>query len=310
MEITILLVQQILQLAIMILVGFLIVKCGILKVSDSRVLSALALYVVTPCVIINAFQIKMEADIVQGLVFAFAASLILQAVLLALSYLLAKLFHMDEIELASVYYSNAGNLIVPLVTYIFGSEWVVYSCAYICVQTLIIWTHGKSLIARDKGFDLKKILLNVNVISVAIGLFLFLTQISLPSIVTGTMSSFAGMIGPICMLVTGMLMADMSWGEIFQNARIYLISIIRLLLIPVVVLLIIAIVKPQQVFGIQQEIILIVFLAVTTPAASTVTQMAQVYHNRPKYAGAICVMTTLMAMVTMPLMVLLLQTVL
>jgi len=53
------------------------------------------------------------------------------------------------------------------------------------------------------------------------------------------------------------------------------------------------------------KIMLIVFLAVITPSASTVTQMCQVYGNDAKYASAINVVTTLCAIVTMPLMVLL-----
>ena len=54
---------------------------------------------------------------------------------------------------------------------------------------------------------------------------------------------------------------------------------------------------------------LIVFLAVITPSASTITQMCQVYGNDSKYASAINVMTTLLSIITMPLMVLLYQTV-
>ena len=50
---------------------------------------------------------------------------------------------------------------------------------------------------------------------------------------------------------------------------------------------------------------LIVFLAVITPSASTVTQMCQVYGNDSRYASAINVVTTLCAIVTMPVMVLL-----
>ena len=57
-------------------------------------------------------------------------------------------------------------------------------------------------------------------------------------------------------------------------------------------------------------LILIVFLAVITPSASTVTQMCQVYGNDSRYASAINVVTTLASIVTMPLLVMLLQMVL
>ncbi len=55
------------------------------------------------------------------------------------------------------------------------------------------------------------------------------------------------------------------------------------------------------------KLMLIVFLAIITPSASTVTQMCQVYENDSQYASAINVVTTLLAIVTMPLMVMLFQ---
>ena len=55
------------------------------------------------------------------------------------------------------------------------------------------------------------------------------------------------------------------------------------------------------------KIMLIVFLAIITPSASTITQMCQVYGNDSRYASAINVVTTLASIVTMPLMVMLLQ---
>ena len=58
MTISILLAQQIAQLFLMIFMGFLIVKAGLLKDEDSKVLSKIVLYLIVPCVILNAFQMK------------------------------------------------------------------------------------------------------------------------------------------------------------------------------------------------------------------------------------------------------------
>ena len=54
-----------------------------------------------------------------------------------------------------------------------------------------------------------------------------------------------------------------------------------------------------------QTILLISLLAVITPSASTITQMAQLYNRNAAYASAINVFTTVVCIVTMPLMVLL-----
>lgn len=57
MQISILLMEQIFELFLMILMGFIIVKVGIVKEEDSKVLSKIVLYLIIPCVIINAFQV-------------------------------------------------------------------------------------------------------------------------------------------------------------------------------------------------------------------------------------------------------------
>ncbi|MFR3038619.1 MAG: AEC family transporter [Agathobacter rectalis] len=62
--------------------GFIIVKAGIVKDEDSKVLSKIVLYLIIPCVIINAFQVDYTSKTVRGLLIAFAASVILQLVLL------------------------------------------------------------------------------------------------------------------------------------------------------------------------------------------------------------------------------------
>ena len=122
MEISILLAQQIAQLFLMILMGFLIVKAGLLKDEDSKVLSKIVLYLIIPCVILNAFQVDYTPETVRGLLVAFAASLLMQVVLLFAVSALGRVFHLDAVEITSVYYSNSGNLIVPLVTAILGGR--------------------------------------------------------------------------------------------------------------------------------------------------------------------------------------------
>ena len=54
MQISILLAQQITQLFLILLMGYAVVKTGLLKASDSKVVSVLMVYLVCPCMILNA----------------------------------------------------------------------------------------------------------------------------------------------------------------------------------------------------------------------------------------------------------------
>ena len=307
MHISLLLMEQIIQLFLMIFMGFVIVKARLLKSEDSRVLSVIVLYLIVPCVIINAFQVDYTKDTMQGLFIALAASVLTQIVLLLVISVFGKLIHLNEVEVASVYYSNSGNLIVPIVTFILGKEWVLYGCVFMSVQLIFLWTHCKKIISQESSYDWKKIVLNINMISIVIGVILFFTRIHLPADINSTLSAVGSMIGPASMIVTGMLFAGMNLKQIFTNKRVYFVAFLRLILVPIIALILIKCSHLATLSPNGNKLMLIVFLAIITPSASTVTQMCQVYGNDSQYASAINVVTTLFAIVTMPTMVMLFQ---
>ena len=307
MHISLLLMNQIIQLFIMIFMGFIIVKAKLLKAEDSKILSVIVLYLIIPCVIINAFQVDYTPQTVKGLLIALAGSVMTQVILLIVVSILGRVFHLNEVEVASIYYSNSGNLIVPIVMFILGKEWVLYGCVFMSVQLVFIWTHCKKIISRESTYDWRKIVLNINMISIAIGIVLFLTRIHLPAIINNTLSAVGSMIGPASMIVTGMLFAGMDFKQIFANKRVYFVSFFRLIIVPVIALFLIKCSQLSTFSSNGNKLMLIVFLAIITPSASTVTQMCQVYGNDSQYASAINVVTTLLAIVTMPLMVMLFQ---
>lgn len=307
MHISILLMEQIIQLFLMIFMGFLIVKAKLLNSEDSKILSIIVLYLIIPCVIINAFQVDYTPQTVKGLLIALAGSVMTQVILLIVVSILGGVFHLNEVEVASIYYSNSGNLIVPIVMFILGKEWVLYGCVFMSVQLVFIWTHCKKIISRESVYDWRKIVLNINMISIAIGIVLFLSRIHLPEDINSTLSAVGGMIGPASMIVTGMLFAGMDFKQIFASKRVYFVTFLRLIVVPAIALVLIKFSYLASLSSNGPKIMLIVFLAIITPSASTVTQMCQVYENDSQYASAINVVTTLLAIITMPLMVMLFQ---
>ena len=307
MHISILLMEQIIQLFLMIFMGFLIVKAKLLNSEDSKILSIIVLYLIIPCVIINAFQVDYTPKTVKGLLIALAGSVMTQVILLIVVSILGRVFHLNEVEVASIYYSNSGNLIVPIVMFILGKEWVLYGCVFMSVQLVFIWTHCKKIISRESVYDWRKIVLNINMISIAIGIVLFLSRIHLPEDINSTLSAVGGMIGPASMIVTGMLFAGMDFKQIFASKRVYFVTFLRLIVVPAIALVLIKFSYLASLSSNGPKIMLIVFLAIITPSASTVTQMCQVYENDSQYASAINVVTTLLAIITMPLMVMLFQ---
>ena len=195
------------------------VKIKFLKEEDSKVISKIILYLIVPSVIITAFQVDYTPSIMKGLAVACIASVILQFLLLFVTWIMGKMFHLNTVEYTSAYYSNSGNLIVPLVTYILGKEWVIYGCVFMSVQLFFIWTHCKCKISGETEISLKKILLNINMISVFAGVILFLHEDQIPEIIGNTLSSVGSMIGPLSMIVTGMLIAGVDLKKVIYKQK-------------------------------------------------------------------------------------------
>ena len=301
--ITLLLTQQIVVLFLMMGCGYLLVKLGLVKSSESQTLSAISIYIVLPCVIIDAFQIDYSPQIRDGFLLAISAAILIHILLFLITFICEKIWKLDRVEKASIIYSNSGNLIIPLVTSVLGDEWVIYASAFMCVQMVIMWTHGQSLMQGKAGVIWKKILTNINLIAIIMGMVLFFSKISLPSILSDTLDALSALIGPLSMIMLGMLLGAVRWKDVFFQKRIYLITFFKMILLPGIILIALKLLAAVIPMENTQTILLISLLAVITPSATTITQMAQLYHQNAAYASSINVLTTLICIITMPLMV-------
>ena len=123
MQISLLLMQQIAQLFLILLMGYAVVKTGLLKASDSKVLSVVFVYLVMPCVVLNAFQIKDTLEIRTGLLYSMGIAVGMHVVFLLLNALFRKALKLDAVEQVNVIYSNAAALVIPIVQALLGEEW-------------------------------------------------------------------------------------------------------------------------------------------------------------------------------------------
>lgn len=283
--------------------GYAVVKVGLLKASDSRVLSVVMVYLVTPCVIINAFQIDDTPEIRKGLLYSMAIAAAIHVVLLVLSALLSRPLKLDAVEQVNVIYSNAAALVIPLVKALMGDAYVIYSCAFIIVQLVLLWTHASSLLQGSSALDWKKVLTNINMIAIAAGALLYWFRVVLPAPLQNTMSTVGNMMGPMGMLLAGMAIAEKPLREVFCTRRNYLPTVLRLVVCPLVVLVLLWVCHASSWVADGKNILMTVYLAAITPACATVTSMAQLYDRDAAHSSALYVLTTLLSIVSMPVMI-------
>ena len=283
--------------------GYAVVKAGLMKPSESKSVSVIMVYLVIPCVILNAFQVEYTPDVQKGLLLACAAAVAVHILFLLLTAILKKPLHLDVIERATIIYSNAGILVIPLVQELLGQEYVIYSSAYIAVQLILIWTHCKNMLCEEDKLEWKKVLLNVNIISIIAGVVLFIFRIQLPSGAQDVLNMMNNMSGPLGMLLAGMVIAEVPLKTVFTRKRSYLSAALRLFIYPVFVLGLMKVIQTFASIQDSKQILLTVYLASITPACATVTSMAQLYDKDAAYSSSLYVLTTLLSIATMPVMV-------
>ncbi|MDO4622076.1 MAG: AEC family transporter [Eubacteriales bacterium] len=305
--ISILLAKKIAEFFVYLLIGFALVKCGILKSEDSAVITKLSIYTMTPAIIIKAFQIDATGEINRGLMLAFADAVLIHVICILISSIYGKVANASEVERGSVIYSNGGNLIVPIVAAVLGEEWVIYSAAFISVFNMFIWTQGRSLFVGDEKIPWKKILLNVNIIATMIGLCMFICHIRITGIPLHVLSAFSDMLGPVSMIIVGMVLGSMKASNLFENKRIWGVLLMRLVVCPLCVLLIMWMIPTAWLPENGRQVMLVSFFAAMAPCAATINQFSILYNKDTKYASAINILSTLACIVSMPCMLYLFQ---
>ena len=78
---------------------------------------------------------------------------------------------------------------------------------------------------------------------------------------------------------------------------------LRLLVVPMVVLLLLSVTHASTWIADGKAILMTVFLSAITPACATVTSMAQLYNRDAAHSSSLYVLSTLLSIITMPIMI-------
>ena len=306
------LVSKILSLLVLVGAGVVLVKTKLLKKEDSVALSKISVFLLSPCVIVSSFSMEVDGKAGQSLLLCFFYAILANFLFLFLGTLLRKPLHLSPVEEMSLEYTNCGNFVLPIVASVLGEEYLLYVSAYITVYNLLVWTHGIHLFQgkaeqtkeeRSKENAFLKILFNPNILAILFGVFLFFTKISLPAPISLAISDLGKMIGPISMLITGIILGSMSFKKILSYRRIYMVTAFRLLFFPFIYLLLISVLSRIDGFLDNPVLFLVTFLSAMAPAAANVSQFAILYGKEEEYASCINIFTTLCTIFSVPILV-------
>ncbi|MBQ3661222.1 MAG: AEC family transporter [Firmicutes bacterium] len=291
----IILVKQILQMFLLAGIGFLLFKGGKITLEGSKTLGNILIFGSLPAVIINGFRIERTAEHVSGLLWAALAALIVVMLSILISHFV---FRKDGVAAFATSFANPGFFGIPLIVASLGQGAVFYAAPFIAFLNIGQWTYGVSRLNGQpvlQGFQPKKLIKAPFVIAILVGIFLFVTQIRLPEILSSCLSSVAGLNTPLAMFTVGVYLAQTDLKKMLGRRSLYLISALRLIVIPALSLLIL------MLFPVSMEQMRTVLLIVAAcPVGSNVAVYAQLHNKDYPYAVETVVISTLLSIVTIP----------
>ena len=300
MESAFIILQQISVMFIIIVIGALLYRFGIITKDGNKQLSNVILQLVCPVLIFMAYQTEYNGDLVSGLLNALVLAAIGHIIMIALAYVCVrdKAGRETAIERFSMIYSNCAFMGIPLIQGVYGSEGVLYVTAYITIFNLLVWTHGVMIMKNDMSLKgLVKAIKSPSVIAILLGLICYVTNIRLPEIPATALRHISNVNTPLAMIVAGATIAQTDVLKALRKPRVLYCCFLKLLLVPMVLIPI------YRIFGFSETVFVTIAIATGCPTATTGTLFAVSYDKNAAYSSEIFALTTILSAVTLPAMV-------
>lgn len=302
---------QVVVLFLLIVVGYTIKKLNLITNNINRDLSNLVLNVALPAFIITAMNFSFSPHVLIESGKLLIISLCIYIFTIASSFVIPKLFNIKnkvkDIFQYIIVFSNVGFMGYPVTKAIFGDIGVFYAAIYNLPFNILLWTFGVYIMTRKHGEGKQenkvnfKAFVNPGIIAVIIGFVLFLFSLELPGPILTTLNMLGGLTTPLAMLFIGSILAEVEAKEIFTDFKVFILSGIRLLILPILVFFVL------NLMGFSGYLIGIPVLITAMPAAANAAIMASKFDNDYQLASKAVFLSTLFSIVTIPLIVMIVQ---
>lgn len=299
--------QQVIIMFILMLVGWVCYKVKFIHAQTTKDLTNILLYIVSPCLIINAFKQKLTIE----RLWQFFLLMIVITGLFAFKIIISKLIfnkktvHNHEQRTILKYagtYTNAGFMGVPLVQALLGSSGVFFAVPYLICYNIFMWTHGISLFQKREGTitdKIREIMLNPNIIAAIIGLIIFITQFKMPRLIAMPMDYIADINTPLSMIVIGTNLGSINLKGDLKNKFVWFGILVRNIIFPLCVLGILWLIPLTHLAKISTLIM------AACPVAGVVVLFSLMNKYDTKFPTELMCLSTLLAIITLPLIIIL-----
>ncbi len=271
-------------------------KAGLIPKDGSKVLANLTCYVSTPGVIIRALATGFDPEVMGNAISVALLTVVLVAAEIVVAHL-AYGFNGDRVAQMGIIISNVGFMGIPLVENVVGEEFVTYVSVLIATQTIIMWTYCIWWYTRDASMvSAKKVLTNPVVVSVIVGVAMFLLSIKPAGPFESFVDAMANLNTGLGMLLLGIYLAQSDLRALVRTRSIYKATFFRLIVASLVCIGIIAL------WPLSMACKVVMLIAFVTPCGASASMFAQLFGGDYRFGAGLATISTMLSLVTMPVM--------
>lgn len=293
-------------LYLMVLAGFICDKTGIYTEKTAKKTIDLLFYLIGPCLMVNSILSMEKTDetvkkFFISLLIAFATHII--AIVLNLPFFRSR-SDKDAVYKYGSIYGNVGFMALPLAQAVLGAEGVFYCTSGVIAFNVLCFTHGVAVMSKgDFKPNLKKLIVNPGVISVAIGLPLFLLEVKLPYVITQPLSLLGSLNTPVAMIIFGTYLSRTDLKKMFSHAKTYLTAFLKLIVLPLTCL------GVYTLCGISGALLVAASITAGVPCANNTFMFASKYERDVDVASQTVALVSFMSILTLPVIIAIAQSV-
>ena len=284
--------------------GYYLNKKDLLTPMVSRKMSSIVVDVTVPLLIINSMGSVSGGEQKTVLTALFSGAL-LYAVFPLVGLLVCRILHppkgTEGVYQCMLMFANTAFMGYPVIQALYGSTSIFYTSIFNFGYNILFFSYAAFLIDKDAGassrFEPKR-LLSVGVIVGVLTIVMYFTGIKLPAVILEPCGFVGNITTPMSMLIIGSNMANYSLKEMFGEWRLYIMTLLRLIVMPVLTVLYL------KVWTDNALLIAMCAMTIGMPIGSMLAMATSKYELQGKIGSMAVVMTTLCSMVTIPVLAL------
>lgn len=296
--------ESVFSLFIIILVGVYASRKNIITQDVNKGLTDILIKIALPFMIVSSFMFTYDESIKSNVLATFYLSLTAYAIMAIISIVLLIPIKNDKktvLHFANVFV-NTGYIGFPVLNSIYGYEGVIYGSIFNLFFVIFLWTYGIMLYKGnlDKGYLKKEIvslLLNPSIIAVIIGIIIMVFNIEVKGALLSSIKSIGSITGPLSMFIIGVILSKVKIRQHIKDWTIYYGITIKLIIIPVIIYLFSLLLKEASIA------VYSVIIMTAMPASAMTSILAESYNKEKEYAAVIVSATTLISLITVPVLI-------